>query len=165
MLKGFPRVIDAYCGCGGDAIAMAESGLAVTAIERDSSRLKFARQNAASRGVEDRIDFVLGDVEEVLPGILERHPGAAVYLDPPWGGVDWDRGRQTYDSLVPEAVTQVCGRAAQVLMKAPRALDPSSLPDLGQGWRLRPAWAPGHASPAERLIFLRAIAHPDHCQD
>lgn len=56
------RVADLGCGVGMDAIALAEAGAAVVAIERDPARLVFARANAAARGVAGRIDFREGDV-------------------------------------------------------------------------------------------------------
>ena len=61
-LAPFGRVADLGCGVGIDALALAEAGAQVAAIDRDPARLVFARANAAGRGVEDRITFREGDV-------------------------------------------------------------------------------------------------------
>ncbi|MFZ5477878.1 MAG: methyltransferase domain-containing protein [Myxococcota bacterium] len=79
-------VIDAGCGCGGNAIGFARGGATVTAIERDAGRLAMARHNTRLYGVDVR--FVHGDAVELLPSLA----GDLVFVDPPWG-VDWDRAR------------------------------------------------------------------------
>jgi trimethylguanosine synthase len=160
MLAPYRTVIDPFCGCGGDAIAMAQAGLEVFAVESCPERLALAQKNAEACGVAGRIHFIGDQAERQLPTLTAQHPEAAVYLDPPWGGVNWDRDRQGFDELVPAALLPSLAAAPQVLLKAPRALDPETLPDLGSSWRVRPAWNPRAASPAERLIFLRAIAKP-----
>lgn len=48
---------DLCCGIGGDALALAASGLRVHAVESDPLRLAMARANALALGVEDRITF------------------------------------------------------------------------------------------------------------
>ena len=58
----FGTVVDLGCGVGIDAIAFAEAGMYVLAVERDPARLRFARANAEVCGVSERITFVLGDV-------------------------------------------------------------------------------------------------------
>jgi trimethylguanosine synthase len=160
MLAAHRTVIDPFCGCGGDAIAMAQAGLEVYAVDSSPERLALARRNAEATGVADRIHFSQGQAEGRLPALTAEHPEAAVYLDPPWGGVNWDRDRQVFEDLVPASLLPSLAAAPQVLLKAPRALDPQTLPDLGSRWRVRPAWNPRPGSHAERLIFLRAIAKP-----
>lgn len=160
MLAPHGTVIDPFCGCGGDAIAMAQAGLEVYAVDSCPERLALARQNAQAIGVTGRIHFIEDQAERRLPKLAAEHPEAAVYLDPPWGGENWDRDRQVFDELVPAELLRSISAAPQVLLKAPRALDPKTLPDLGGSWRVRPAWNPRPASPAERLIFLRVIARP-----
>ncbi len=161
MLAEHAVVIDAFCGCGGDAIAFAEAGMEVHAVELDPARLELAHQNAEARGVGEQIIFHRGRAQDVVPGLVESHPAAAVYLDPPWGGVDWDREHQVFDRLVPADLMPAIECASQVLLKAPRALDPASLPKLGAPWRIRPAWNPHTCSPAEQVLFLRALARAE----
>ena len=50
--------IDAFCGCGGNAIQLAMTCEYVIAIDTDIHKLKYAQNNAAIYGVDDRIDFV-----------------------------------------------------------------------------------------------------------
>jgi methylmalonyl-CoA mutase cobalamin-binding subunit len=156
MLALHRIVIDPYCGCGADAIAMAQAGLSVIAIEQDAGRLALAKQNAQALGVSERIEFHLGRAEQLIDSLQRASPDAAVYLDPPWGGTDWDRAGRGLSQIFSPQVLAVCTRAPRLLLKAPRALDPSTLPRLAQAWQLSPAWSPRAASPAERMLFLRA---------
>lgn len=81
-----PRVIDAFCGVGGAAIAFARVGKIVDAMDIDEARLAMARRNAALFSVQDRIRFREGDAMELM-----RPSDAALYLDPPWGGPEYGR--------------------------------------------------------------------------
>ena len=78
-------VIDAFCGCGGNAIALASEGAWVVAVDVDARKLDMARHNAAIYGVADRIDFVAADAIGLLPTLKAD----AVFLSPPWGGPDY----------------------------------------------------------------------------
>jgi trimethylguanosine synthase len=81
------RVLDAFCGIGGSAIAFARAGKKVITVDVNSARLEMARHNARLHGVEDRVKFVAGDaLEQIAAGQYD-----AVYLDPPWGGPDYSR--------------------------------------------------------------------------
>jgi 23S rRNA (uracil1939-C5)-methyltransferase len=76
-----PRtVIDAYAGAGHTAIALAEQGISVTAIEldADASAWSATRLTEPSRAIQAR-------VEDALPGLL---PADLVILNPPRAGVD-----------------------------------------------------------------------------
>jgi 23S rRNA (uracil1939-C5)-methyltransferase len=76
-----PRtVIDAYAGAGHTAIALAEQGISVTAIELDAD----ASAWSASRLVEPS-RAIRARVEDALPGLL---PADLVILNPPRAGVD-----------------------------------------------------------------------------
>ncbi len=74
------RVIDAYAGAGGTAVALAQSGVAVVAIELDAEAVaRFAdRLSAPSRAIVGRVEDHL---EEALPADV-------VLLNPPRSGVD-----------------------------------------------------------------------------
>ena len=73
-------VVDAYAGTGDTAVAIAESGAKVTAIELDSDAAHWtaARLPEGSTSLRAR-------VEEALPSAL---PADAVILNPPRAGVD-----------------------------------------------------------------------------
>ncbi|HWP70177.1 MAG TPA: hypothetical protein VNM36_03710 [Gemmatimonadaceae bacterium] len=76
-----PRTaIDAYAGLGATALALADRGVSVTAIESDSAAARFAANHLPQ---ESR--SVTGRVEDVLPQFL---PVDVVILNPPRGGVD-----------------------------------------------------------------------------
>ncbi|KAJ2498861.1 RNA methylase protein [Coemansia sp. RSA 1972] len=78
-------VVDAFCGVGGNAIKFATWCEHVIAIDIDPVRLDMARHNAQVYGVEDRIEFILGDFYELAPMLKAD----VVYLSPPWGGVSY----------------------------------------------------------------------------
>ena len=75
-------VLDACCGCGGNAIALARRCARVVAVDVDAAKLDQARHNAAIYGVLDKIDFVHDDAIAVL----RRATADVVFLSPPWGG-------------------------------------------------------------------------------
>ena len=72
--------IDAYAGLGDTAVALAQRGVRVTAIELDREAVAWsaARLPGGSRALEGR-------VENVLAGVL---PADVVILNPPRAGVD-----------------------------------------------------------------------------
>lgn len=73
-------VVDAYAGLGDTAVALAERGVRVTAIEldRDAVAWSAARLPAGSRALAGRVESVLGSVL----------PADVVILNPPRAGVD-----------------------------------------------------------------------------
>jgi len=78
-------VVDAMCGCGGNAIQFALNGAKrVVAIELDAKRLELCKNNARVYGVEDKIEFINGNAFEVLPTLTDVD---CVFLAPPWGGM------------------------------------------------------------------------------
>ena len=56
--------------------------LLVIAIDIDPQKIALARHNAAVYGVEDRIEFIVGDFLQVAPTLKAD----VVFLSPPWGG-------------------------------------------------------------------------------
>ncbi len=79
------RVLDAFCGTGGFALAAALAGAErVTAVDSSARALDLAARNAALNGVSDRIEFRREDVFRHLRRI-ERDGVRfdAVVLDPP----------------------------------------------------------------------------------
>lgn len=70
-------VLDVCCSIGGDALGLAEAGLAVHGLDRDPLRLALAEANAAVYGVRDRTRFELADaLSYAVPA------GALVFFDP-----------------------------------------------------------------------------------
>jgi trimethylguanosine synthase len=117
-------VVDATCGIGAIAIALARSPQIerVIAIDRDADRLAMARHNTGLYGVGDRIDFRVGDAIVLAPAIAFD----AIVIDPPWGGRDYDRARVTLGDLPMLAPLLALDRP--VVLKLPRSFDASTLP-------------------------------------
>jgi ubiquinone/menaquinone biosynthesis C-methylase UbiE len=61
------RVLDLGCGEGADAIWFAEREWQVVAVDISDTALQRAREEAASRGVGNRIEFVQCDLEDRFP--------------------------------------------------------------------------------------------------
>jgi len=78
-------IVDAFCGAGGNAIQFAFKCERVIAIDIDPEKIALARHNAAVYGVEDRIEFIVGDFLQVAPNLKAD----VVFLSPPWGGPDY----------------------------------------------------------------------------
>lgn len=72
----FSKVADLGCGIGGNALFLAEK-TNVLAIERSAERLEMARLNSRAYGVENKIEFVLGDIFEANFDDAE-----AIFIDP-----------------------------------------------------------------------------------
>ncbi len=83
-------VADAFCGAGGSAIGFARTGKTVIAIDNSRERLRMAEQNATLYDVEGNIEFVCGDCRDILPSL---NPDS-VFLDPPWGGTDYNKSEK-----------------------------------------------------------------------
>ena len=85
--SGVRHLVDAYCGVGFFAIELAGQVESFAGIEIDRLAIKAARRNAAHRGRANG-EFVSGDVEVVLPALLNRFSAAAtaIILDPPRAG-------------------------------------------------------------------------------
>ncbi|MGC5584252.1 class I SAM-dependent methyltransferase [Ornithinimicrobium sp. W1679] len=71
---GLDHVWDLGCGLGLDALALAEAGPAVTAVDRDPAVAAAARANLSAHS---RVRVLEGDVEDVSPA-----PGDGVWFDP-----------------------------------------------------------------------------------
>lgn len=95
-----PKVaVDAYAGTGDIAVALAEQGARVTAIEidRDASRFCAERLSGASRAVA-------APVEKALPDAL---PADLVVLNPPRTGLDERVPRQLQTGEIPRTLIYV----------------------------------------------------------
>jgi len=75
-------VVDAFCGVGGNTIQFALTCAKVIAVDIDREKVAMARHNARVYGVEDKIEFIIGDFFKVVPSLKAD----AVFLSPPWGG-------------------------------------------------------------------------------
>lgn len=124
-------LLDAFCGCGGNAIAFAKipSFTLIVCIDIDRNKLRMAAHNASIYGIPPhKIIFIEANTLAILDnfyrdGVLQfpQHiqpeqpreicdgytiggvdllPGYidAVFMDPPWGGVEYlSKGKNGYD--------------------------------------------------------------------
>lgn len=86
------------------------SPFVVIAIDIDPVKIEFARHNARIYGVQDRIEFIVGDFFKIAP----RLRADVVFLSPPWGGPNYKR-----HSSFPLADIAPCGgkRAYRIARK------------------------------------------------
>ncbi|ONK69685.1 uncharacterized protein A4U43_C05F25670 [Asparagus officinalis] len=123
-------VIDCFSGVGGNAIQFA-SRCHVIAIEIDAKRVELAVNNANIYGVEDYIDFVIGDFFQLAP----RLKGDIAFLAPPWGGPSYSKVLNfTLDMLKPKHGYSIF-QAAQsitpnIIMFLPRNMDLNEVEEL-----------------------------------
>lgn len=75
VAAGAERVVDLGCGIGSDALAFAEAGLQVVAVEIDPQTADVARANLA-----DRAEVITGDAERLVRELIKDTD--AVFLDP-----------------------------------------------------------------------------------
>ncbi|KAG8034799.1 hypothetical protein G9C98_007875 [Cotesia typhae] len=75
-------IVDAFCGAGGNTIQFAFTCERVIAIDIDEDKIELARNNARIYGVQDRIEFIVGDFFK----LADKLAADVVFLSPPWGG-------------------------------------------------------------------------------
>nr|XP_018898909.1 PREDICTED: trimethylguanosine synthase isoform X1 [Bemisia tabaci] len=91
-------LIDAFCGAGGNTIQFALTCERVIAIDIDPVKIEMARNNARIYGVEDRIEFIVGDFLQLAPNLKAD----VVFMSPPWGGPSYLRGSSfDLDKILP----------------------------------------------------------------
>ena len=127
-------VVDATAGCGGDSLSFAREGARVLAVEPDAGRRRHLEANAEALGLAERIRVMNGHAAEVAPRLLAAHPGALLFLDPPWGGPGAGleglaRWLSSHEALLMDA--------PWVGLKLPRAFPVARLPPRPQGWRVQ----------------------------
>ncbi|XP_009775804.1 uncharacterized protein LOC107832327 [Nicotiana tabacum] len=117
-------VIDAFAGVGGNAIQFATMCHHVIAIDIDPRKVALAFENAKVYGVEEHIDFIVGDFFQLAPSLK----GNVVFLSPPWGGPAYKANETfTLDLLKPKngySLFQVAQSITpNVIMYLPRNVD------------------------------------------
>lgn len=85
-------IVDAFTGCGGNAIQFAFTCDHVIAVDIDPIKIDLARRNATIYGVDNKIEFVVGDFLKLAPKLKAD----VVFMSPPWGGPQYLR-EDTYD--------------------------------------------------------------------
>ena len=79
-------LVDVCCGAGGNSIqfALLCPTARVLAIDISPAKVALARHNARVYGVEERIDFLVGDCMHIMTSC--RIPADVAFLSPEWGG-------------------------------------------------------------------------------
>ncbi|MCD7447814.1 hypothetical protein HAX54_035291 [Datura stramonium] len=80
-------VIDGFAGVGGNAIQFATMCHHVIAIDIDPRKIAMAFENAKIYGVEDHIEFIVGDFFQLAPSL--KHETKACYISMGWIAAYW----------------------------------------------------------------------------
>ncbi|XP_026394567.1 uncharacterized protein LOC113289515 isoform X1 [Papaver somniferum] len=138
---GHGIVVDCFTGVGGNAIQLAKRSN-VIAVDIDPQKIAHAQHNAAIYGVQDKIDFVVGDFFVLAPKLKVAD---VVFMSPPWGGPDYAKS-QTYDIrtmlqprdgfLLFNAAREI---APRLVMFLPRNVDLNQLAELSLS--THPPWS------------------------
>lgn len=85
LAKG-KKVLDCFTHTGSFALNAAFGGAEhVTAVDISKTAIEMARLNAERNGLQDRMDFIVEDIFDLLPSLIEKggHPYDFIILDPP----------------------------------------------------------------------------------
>ena len=153
-------VLDPFCGLGGDAIAFAQQGLDVHTAEIDKGRMALAKRNASAFKVDSRIHFYPGDGIAHLDSWVSTFPQYLLYLDPPWGGKDWDRSDMGLNQLFPrlDLIQDFIENAVAVTIKLPRSFRTDDLKVIPRQWRFHLGLGSKADHMADRLRLISAMA-------
>ncbi|HEY5258754.1 MAG TPA: 23S rRNA (uracil(1939)-C(5))-methyltransferase RlmD [Candidatus Baltobacteraceae bacterium] len=108
------RIVDLYCGAGTFSLFFANAGSTVTGVEENPQAVIEARANAELNGLESRVAFHAGRVEELArTPTLHAALGKAeiVFLDPPRKGSEEAALRAVAASAVPNVWYLSCDPA------------------------------------------------------
>ena len=101
-------ILDGYCGIGGNSIQFAKIFHKVIAIDIDPIKIEAAKSNAKIYGVEDKIEFIIGDFFQVAPSIKAD----VVFLSPPWGGPNY-KNVENFSAYIPAFLFKPCSKQGQ----------------------------------------------------
>ncbi|KAL6334629.1 hypothetical protein AAG906_019485 [Vitis piasezkii] len=123
-------VIDCFSGVGGNTIQFAKMCHHVVAIDLDPHKVELAFNNAKIYGVEDYIDFIIGDFFQLASSLK----GDVAFLAPPWEGHHIKQFEFFLDLLKPKDGYSIF-QAAQaitpnIIMFLPRNVDLRQVEEL-----------------------------------
>lgn len=129
--SGGGLLIDCFTGVGGNAIQFATMCNHVIAIDIDPQKVVLAYSNAKVYGVENNIDFIVGDFFQLAPSLK----GDVVFLSPPWGGPSYKTIQNfTLDLVKPKdgySMFQVAQTiTSNIIMFLPRNVDIDQVAEL-----------------------------------
>ena len=103
-LSGRGLLVDAYCGTGTITLSMARRARRAIGIEVVSTAVNDARLNARENGIGNA-EFILGDVERVVPRLVDAGVEVVV-IDPPRAGCD-ARVLRSLAAMIPSKIIYV----------------------------------------------------------
>ncbi|XP_063623769.1 trimethylguanosine synthase-like isoform X2 [Cydia splendana] len=113
--RQYDLIMDPFCGAGGNTIQFAKNcGQKVQAIDIDPKKVEMARHNSTIYGVEDRIQFFVGDFFEMakLAPFLKAD---MVFLSPPWGGPNYVKDKPfDIETLEPRPASELVRAARKI---------------------------------------------------
>ncbi|XP_055852030.1 trimethylguanosine synthase [Episyrphus balteatus] len=149
-------IIDAFCGSGGNSIQFAFTCRKVIAIDIDPEKIKNARHNAKIYGVDQKIDFIIGDYLQLSQSLK----GDVVFLSPPWGGPKYITQKEynIEESLIPLGASELAEKSRlisdNIAFFLPRNSNPQQIAKVaGNGNRVEVE----HNYLDTRLVGLTAI--------
>ena len=106
-LTGEETILDLYCGIGTIGIFASKRAKKVYGIEIIENAIKDAKENAKINDIQNA-EFYCGDVEEVLPRIIEKNnlKPETVFVDPPRKGLD-NKTIETLLKLTPKKIVYI----------------------------------------------------------
>ncbi|KAI7724910.1 hypothetical protein M8C21_007868 [Ambrosia artemisiifolia] len=124
-------VVDCFAGVGGNSIQFAALGYHVVAIDIDPKKVEMASNNAKIYGVDNYIDFIVGDFLQLAPSLK----GNVVFLSPPWGGPSYKMTDNFTLNLLKPVDGHTLFQVAQtitpnIIMFLPRNVDVSQVEEL-----------------------------------
>ncbi len=87
---GAASVVDAYSGIGVTSMLFAGAGSSVISIELEPRAVEDAKELARINRLYDKIKFICGDCEKVLPKLRGIAGGSVFFVDPPRRGLGQD---------------------------------------------------------------------------
>lgn len=96
------KVLDLYCGVGISTLLLARLGCQIQGVELNAKAIEMAKINAKKNGL-DHAQFIIADVEQALPQLLENDPDFII-ANPPREG------------LSPKAVQILSSKPAKTLV-------------------------------------------------
>jgi hypothetical protein len=150
------RVLDAFCGVGGNAVAFAEAGLRVRAVEADPHRVSVAQSTVRARGLDENLSIRCGNAEVLVPRLLEGdREDVCLFLDPPWENETGERSIDLRSLFGPFPKVLAALRSHPlVLLKLPRTFDLETLE--GPGWRCWYEFGEEESGDAETVRMITA---------
>lgn len=121
-LKGInssSSILDAMACVGGNTISFARKGLHVISNEMDTTRFKILKHNTRVYQLSKQVIFY----NEDLFTLYKKIKTDIVFMDPPWGGTDYKKNKNTHLLINGIDVSAVCYRlrimTKYIILKAP----------------------------------------------